>query len=152
LALYSRQRYPEAIAAYEHALALDPDSPQANGLRGYSYYKFGDFQRARMSCEITPEFIWTQTCLAMTYDKLGQHGDAEAMLAKLRASGGDAAAYQYGQIYAQWGQIPRALDWLEIALRLHDGGLELVKTDPLLDPLRNEPRFQAVERALKYPD
>jgi TolB-like protein/Tfp pilus assembly protein PilF len=152
LALYSTQRYPEAIAAYDHALALDPDSPQANGLRGHSYYKFGDFQRARMSCEITPEFVWSQTCLAMTYNKLGQHGDAEAVLAKLRASGGDAAAYQYAQIYAQWGQIPKALEWLETALRLRDGGLLLVKTDPLLDPLRQEPRFQAIERALHFPD
>jgi hypothetical protein len=27
-----------------------------------------------------------------------------------------------------------------------------VKTDVLLDPLRQEPRFQAIERELKFPD
>jgi hypothetical protein len=27
-----------------------------------------------------------------------------------------------------------------------------LKTDPLMDPLRNEPRFQAIERELKFPD
>jgi hypothetical protein len=37
------------------------------------------------------------------------------------------------------------------AWRLRDGGLELFKTDPLLDALRKEPRFQAVERELKFP-
>jgi hypothetical protein len=26
-----------------------------------------------------------------------------------------------------------------------------LKTDPLLDPLRKEPRFQAIERELKFP-
>jgi hypothetical protein len=25
-----------------------------------------------------------------------------------------------------------------------------VKTEPLLDPLRHQPRFQAIERALKF--
>ena len=27
-----------------------------------------------------------------------------------------------------------------------------LKTDPLMDPLRQEPRFQAIERKLKFPD
>jgi len=27
----------------------------------------------------------------------------------------------------------------------------LLKTDPLMDPLRQEPRFYAVERELKFP-
>jgi hypothetical protein len=27
----------------------------------------------------------------------------------------------------------------------------LLKTDPLMDPLRNEPRFQAIKRQLKFP-
>jgi hypothetical protein len=31
-------------------------------------------------------------------------------------------------------------------------GLALGGVDPYLDPLRNEPRFQAIERALNFPD
>jgi len=41
---------------------------------------------------------------------------------------------------------------LEKALRFTDAGLANLKTDPLLDPLRNEPRFQAIERELKFPN
>jgi hypothetical protein len=37
------------------------------------------------------------------------------------------------------------------AVRLQDGGLLFLKTDPCLDPLRNEPQFKAIERALKFP-
>jgi hypothetical protein len=36
-------------------------------------------------------------------------------------------------------------------LRLRDPGLIYVKTDRLMDPLREEPRFQAIERELKFP-
>jgi tetratricopeptide (TPR) repeat protein len=87
----------------------------------------------------------------VVYDKLGRHADAEAALAKLKAALGDTAAYQYATIYAQWGNRAQALESLETALRLRDPGLVYLKTDPLMDPLRKEPRFQAVMRELKFP-
>ena len=55
-------------------------------------------------------------------------------------------------IYAQWGLTPLALDSLETALRNHLPQLELVKMSALLDPVRKEPRFQAIEKELKFPD
>jgi hypothetical protein len=85
------------------------------------------------------------------YDTLGRHADAEAELAKIRAVGGDAAAYPYAAIYAQWGNRPKALEWLETPLRLRDPGLENLKSDLLMDPLPKEPRFQAIERKSKFP-
>ena len=69
----------------------------------------------------------------------------------MKAAMGDAEAYQYATIYAQWGDQAKALDWLETALRLRDSGLEHLKADPLLDPVRQEPRFQAIERKIKFP-
>jgi hypothetical protein len=35
---------------------------------------------------------------------------------------------------------------------MRDPGVRFLKTDPLMDPLREEPRFQAIERALKFPN
>jgi DNA-binding winged helix-turn-helix (wHTH) protein len=49
------------------------------------------------------------------------------------------------------GGIAQSLEWLETALQLRDSQLINLKTDPLLDPLRQEPRFQAIERELKFP-
>jgi len=46
--------------------------------------------------------------------------------------------------------VPRALDWLETAMRLRIPDLALVKLNPLFDPLRKQPRFQAIERELKF--
>jgi hypothetical protein len=37
------------------------------------------------------------------------------------------------------------------ALQLRDPALGHLETDPLLDPLRKEPRFQAIERELTFP-
>jgi len=72
-------------------------------------------------------------------------------LAKYKSAWGENYAYEYATIYAQWGDRTKALELLETAMRLRDAGLCFLKTDPLLDPLRNEPRFQAIERALKFP-
>jgi tetratricopeptide (TPR) repeat protein len=109
-------------------------------------------ERARASCETTPDFWLSQQCLAVIYHKLGRHADAEAELAKLKAAQGDASAYQYATIYAQWGNRAKALEWLETAWRLRDPGLVYLKTDPLLDPIRQEPRFEAMMRELKFPN
>ena len=75
-------------------------------------------------------------------------GPVEAAYAEF----GDSAAYQYAAIYAQWGNRGQALQWLHAAVRLRHPGLACLKTDPLMDPLRKEPRFQAIERALKFPE
>jgi TolB-like protein len=149
-ALYAARRYEEAVAAFAEVISLDPDYKAAYGFRGLAYYGLGDLKSARASCETKPDYWLTQNCLAVIYDKLGRHADAEAELAKLKANG-DAAAYQYAMIYAQWGNRAKAIESLETTLRLRDPGLEYLKTDPLLDPLRKEPRFQAIERELKFP-
>jgi hypothetical protein len=78
--------------------------------------------------------------------------DAEAIVAKMKGTLGDASAYQYATIYAEWGNTARALEWLDTALRVHDSGLIFLKTDPFMDSLRNEPRVQAVIRELNFPD
>ena len=150
-ALYRGRQNREAIGAFEDALTLDPEDPSARAGRGWAYYGLGDFERARASCESRPDYWASRHCLAITYDKLGRHSDAESMLAKLKTYGGEAAAYQYTQIYAQWGDIPHALDWLQTAVRLRDPGLGQLKVDPLFDPLRKEPRFQGIERELGFP-
>jgi tetratricopeptide (TPR) repeat protein len=150
-ALYAARRYEEAIVAFSDGISLDPTDKAFYTYRGLAYYGLGDLQSASASCETKRDYAGNQFCLAVTYDKLGRHADAEAELSKLKASHGDVMAYQYAAIYAQRGDNPKALEWLETALRLRDSGLENLKTDPLMDPLRKETRFQAVMRELKFP-
>lgn len=50
--------------------------------------------------------------------------------------------------YARNGECDRALDWLEYMLERHEVSLITAKVNPLFDPLREAPRFQAVLRRL----
>ena len=153
-AQWAARRYKEAVAAFEQVITLDPDADRAYGWRGFAYYGFRDFHSALSSCEAKPvkENPWIRVCLALVYNKLGRHADAVAIFNKNFAVVGDTQSYQYAEIYTQWGDPARALDWLETAVRVRDSGLGWLKIDPLLDPLRKEPRFQAIERELKFPN
>jgi serine/threonine-protein kinase len=151
-ALMYARRYDEALKASQEAITLDPASPLAHGLHGWASYALGDLQNARSSCEAEPSTRMSHSCLAVIYEKLGRHADSHTMLTKLQAENGDAGARTYAAVYALLGNMGKALEWLETAYRVRSSELETLKTDPAFDPLRSEPRFQAIERALKFPN
>ena len=150
--LYWARRYKDAVAAFGEVVSLESDVQRASGYRGLAYFGLGDLQSARSSCEAKAAHWVSQWCLAVAYEKLGRHADGQAELTKLQAALGDTAHYQYATIYAQWGNATKALESLATAMRVRDPGVAYVKADPLLDPLRKEPRFQAIERELKFPN
>jgi TolB-like protein/tetratricopeptide (TPR) repeat protein len=150
--LYLARRYEEAIAAFNAGLTLDPAYPGAVSMRSLTYYSMGNLEAARRGCELESDDLLIHECRALVYARLGRRADARAALEAMQGKFGDAAAYQYAEIHGQWGDMPMALTWLEKALQLKDSGLSWIKMDPLMDPLRGEPRFQAVLRELKVSD
>ena len=83
--------------------------------------------------------------------RAGRAAQAESNLATIKRLFGDAASYQYAQIYSVMGAKPRALAALDRAWDIRDSGLLWLKVDPTLDPLRNEPRFKALIERLDFP-
>jgi hypothetical protein len=43
------------------------------------------------------------------------------------------------------------LRWLNTAQRLHSPGLQSLRVDWELDPIRNEPEFKAIEARMNFP-
>jgi TolB-like protein/Flp pilus assembly protein TadD len=151
IALELVRQYPDALSAFRTAISLQPDWVRNYALLGRVQYLLGDYESARVSCELALSDEFGQLCLAVVYRKLGRLTDAEAIFQRFRTSVGGDAPLEYAETYAQWGNAPKALKWLEIAMRLRQSGLMELKTDPFLDPLRQDPRFQAIERDLKFP-
>jgi tetratricopeptide (TPR) repeat protein len=112
----------------------------------------GDFEIARKDCETAPTDDLGEYCLALVYQKLGRHADAEALLRTMQSANREDGAMAYAGIYAQWGDKVKALQWLETAMRIRAADLLMLKSSPELDPVRGEPRFQAIERALNFPN
>jgi hypothetical protein len=119
-------------------------------LRGQIALMQSDPATARAVC--TDKVSWQiDVCLAIANHRLGRLDEASADLARLQQSLGDTGGYNYAQVLAQWNQADAALHWLEIAFRLHDTGLILLKADPLLSPLRQLSKFRALEDRIGFP-
>jgi len=151
-ALYYARRNREAVEAWTHSLELDPAQGLVVGYRGYAYIGLGDYDTARKSCDVASRDYANFVCLAVAYDRLGRRADSDATINRLNKSEGESASYQFAQIYAQRGDLSRALDWLDTARRVGDTGLHYMKVDPLVDPLRSEPRFKAMLATVKFPE
>ena len=91
-------------------------------------------------------------CQATTYKKLGQDKEAQAALAKFMKLRGESDPYAYAEIYAQWGDTAKAMDWLRKAAAFRDTGLILLKIDPFMDPIRGEPEFKEILKSMNFPD
>jgi len=73
----------------------------------------------------------------------------EAEPAKHRDEAG--VAWDIGANYALAGDRVHALDWLEKAYAERDPGMPFISCNPIFDPLRAEPRFQALLRRMNLP-
>ena len=150
---YNARRYEDSASALERARLVDARGahPDAVAQIGMNYLALGQLERARAACALPDENWQLQTCRAIVLQKLGHPQEAAAQMAKMVKAIGDASAYQYAQIYAQWGDTAQAVTWLERSYELRDPGLVGLKVDPVIDPIRDTPQFKDIEKKLNFP-
>jgi tetratricopeptide (TPR) repeat protein len=108
------------------------------------------YQEALRVCADAPAGV-KEAYLAISLQALHRPDDAREQLEELMKRYGDSAAYQYVEIYAQWGEKKLALQWLEKAFELKDGDLICLRSSPLLDSIRQDARFKAVLSKMNFP-
>ena len=138
---YAARNYADSIPPAEHALSMNPKMSRAHAAIGDALLMLGRSGEARAAYALEPAEDVSLTGMAIVEWKLGNAQAARAAMTKLVADLGERVLYQQAQILAQWGERDAALAKLERARQLGDSGLIYARNDPLLDTLRNEPRF-----------
>ncbi|MCX7284051.1 MAG: TIR domain-containing protein [Novosphingobium sp.] len=133
-----------AIEQYRLAISLNPTLSGIHSLMGFAQLMLGDIDAATQSFEREKCPPRRLPGLAIIARKRGDQAAAQTAFDELFTAMGEKSLYQYAQIHAQWGEPDKALDALDKAWRLRDGGFLMMYSDPLLIPLRETPRFRSL--------
>jgi TolB-like protein/Flp pilus assembly protein TadD len=152
--LYAR-RYDEAIAEARKALAMQADSGVALSALILAFHASGRFDEmtaaaVKLHAEWLPDTgvalekaydgrDWAYAWRTMTELEATKHGNEPGVAPDIAFD------------YAVLGDTGRAVDWLEKAYELRDPNMPYIGVMPVYDPLRSEPRFQALLRKMGLP-
>ena len=145
--LYYARRYDESIAQCLRTLERDPNFVLArmtlveNYAEKHMYREVDEeLNRLRSTPYVTGfgEPI-TVSQLAPTADRRSIRQEIGILKGFERK--GMVLSYEIACAYATLGESDQAFEWLEVAYRNHVGSLILMKTDPKLDGVRDDPRF-----------
>jgi tetratricopeptide (TPR) repeat protein len=146
------RRYSEAVDAGRKALALAPEYRNAPVFLGDALLLLGRSAQAKAEYQSIGADNPVQSLrLTLLAARIGDRGRAEQLILQNKKQIGAAGSFQYGEVCAQLGDKNRAFAELDNAVTAKDPGLENLKVDPFLDPIRNDPRYAALLRRLNFP-
>jgi tetratricopeptide (TPR) repeat protein len=153
LPYYYGREYDEAIRHYQKALQLDENFWPAHYFLGKSLAEKGEFRQAISELQVAVRLSGGSTLamavLANVCALAGRGSDALSIADKLIASSTShfVSSFEIAYIYSGLRNRTEAFKWLERArqerslLDDHD-----ISTEPALDDLRSDPRFQELMR------
>jgi tetratricopeptide (TPR) repeat protein len=89
--------------------------------------------------------------LAYGYAMAGRREDARQIINELKAStaGGLIVPYRLAAVYLALGDKDQAIHWLRKDYEDRGNWMNQLKVDPVMDPLRSDPRFEELMRQMK---
>jgi Flp pilus assembly protein TadD len=148
--LYLAQQHQPDVAPLLRVLDLEPDLAIAHWALGLAYDRLSDFALAeaehRKAIALSGGSPTMRSNLARSLALAGRIGEAEELLADLRATG--LGSYRLATVELAMGRSDRCLLELDRALVARDPWLVCVRVDPMLDPLRRQARFRDLEAAV----
>ena len=148
----SAGRFAEAEKAFRKAIALAPNRRLIRAFLAITLNELGKADEGlALLRQLPADYLFRLVGEAIVYGRQGNRAASDAALEHAQAVNGDAAHYQYADIHAQRGEADEAFASLERAWSFRDPGLAIMKRDPLLRPIRNDPRFAAFLKRMNFP-
>jgi predicted Zn-dependent protease len=145
LVLFYARRFAESIEAARQALRLAPQRNRAKGYLGYGLLWLGRADEAQREFQKMPADDYRRLVgEAAIAARAGRGQEALNAITAIERHYGDAAYYQFAQVYAQLGMVSEGVAALEVAWAKRDPGVSGIQVDPFIDPLRKDSRVAAI--------
>lgn len=152
---YDARQYKQAADEAESSLALNtgrqmPSWTLALWLKGLCLEQLGQTAEAEASYRAAlahdGDDMWNESALAHLLGKSGRTAEAEKMLmdAKRRAGHGEDQNFALALVHVGLGHEEEALNYLERGFAHRDDQMLYLGLEQRFDPLRDQPRFQAL--------
>jgi tetratricopeptide (TPR) repeat protein len=138
------RQYDQAISAAQKTLELEPDFPVAHMIMGLAYVQKGMYERGISELQKATAQPDSRALLAYAYSAAGKRSEARKLLDDLEQESKNkyVASAPVAIAYIGIGERDRAIELLEKAYKERLWEMAMLKTNPVFDPLRSDPRFE----------
>lgn len=144
-------RFSDAIAAYQNAIHIAPSKEVYYYYLGLLYSAEKQYENAIRAfldvIRINPDYVLAHSALAGLYRRLGMEAKANVHISLAMPKMANESAYNRACFYATCGDTELAIEFLRLALQNKDTTIEWILSDPDLDQIREDSRFQALIEA-----
>jgi serine/threonine protein kinase/tetratricopeptide (TPR) repeat protein len=153
-AYYYSRRYDQARYHLEKAIAMNPIAEETYRVLGLVLAMAGELEDARRVLEealVLPETsTYTRATLGYALARAGHRDEAHRVLTELEehATHTYVSPVSFATVHLGLGEVERALDWTERAREERRGWLTYLRVNPIMDPMREHPRFAALVRQM----
>ena len=150
---YAR-RYEQARYHTERAIAMNPLAEESYRLLGMALFRMGKVDEAervlRESAALPGAGPYASATLGYVLAQRGKVGEAGAICLELEAAARDGyvSPVAFGTLSLGLGQWDAALDWIQRSIDERRGWFVYSRVNPIFDPLREHPRFLAMQAEL----
>ncbi|HEY6246254.1 MAG TPA: protein kinase [Pyrinomonadaceae bacterium] len=149
--------YDKALTQGRNAYELDPTFPLTRHWLGMALVENGKYDEAiALSRQVAPDapFGWVSVVvIAYAYAKQGKRAEALQQISLLNDLGKTryVRSYYLAGIYAALGDKDQAFAELERSFVDRDCYLSRIAVDPMMDPLRSDPRYKNLLKRMNLP-
>ena len=161
VAYLSARQFDKAIEVCKEIEADNPTFGRAHVTMGNAYWFEHKYPEAIQEWKTGAQLEGDKNgaeVVAATEAGYRSGGKAEALrkgievsLAQIKARSGYISPYGVAASYADLGDKEHAFQWLDTAYQQHDSFLAGIRTDPLFDSVRSDPRYADLVRKIGLP-